>query len=70
LPRFRRKQPPEPAPRLEIEAAIAVETFRPGPVARMVERGDRLPLSHPTVRTFPEFFRGLVSLEEVNPDGR
>lgn len=49
-----------------IEAAIAMETFRPGSIAAMITRGQQLPLDHPTVQRYPEYFRGLVRLEGVN----
>jgi hypothetical protein len=49
-----------------IEAAICMATFRPGAVARMIERGECQPLDHPAVRAHPSFFRGLIPLEEVN----
>jgi hypothetical protein len=56
-----------PGPVIEVEAALCVETFRPGAVARMIERGERLPLDHQAVRSFPQYFRGLVQLpiEEI-----
>jgi hypothetical protein len=47
-------------------------TFRPGAVARLIERGERLPLDHHAVRSFPEYFRGLALLplkEVTHNDG-
>jgi hypothetical protein len=56
--RLRREKPSAPV----IESAIAMETFRPGFVAAMITRGQQLPLDHPVVRNYPEYFKGLVSL--------
>ena len=68
---LRRKQPSRvPTAPVEAICAIAVESFRPGAVAVMIERYQRLPLDHPTVKAFPEFFRALGPLpEEVTNDG-
>jgi hypothetical protein len=35
---------------------VAVETFRPGPVARMIEKGTWLALDSPVVRAWPDRF--------------
>jgi hypothetical protein len=47
-----------------VESAICVEEFRPAHVAQLVRRWQVLPADHPTVQSFPEFFRGLVRLDE------
>lgn len=60
---LQRKQPdPQPSAPV-IEAALCMEEFRPGTVAPLVPRWQQLPLDHPTVKAFPEFFRGLVRLD-------
>jgi hypothetical protein len=62
---LRRK--PKAAP--VIEAALCIQTFRPGAVAVEIQRGDRLPLDDPVVTAFPGYFVGVVALpliEEVN----
>jgi hypothetical protein len=65
-PKRVKAEPSAPA----IEAAVCVEEFRPATVAPLIERWQRLPLDHPTVRAYPEFFRGLIRLDqEVNHDG-
>jgi hypothetical protein len=55
---------------LEPEAAICITEFRPGHVAPPIARWQQLPLDHPTVRAFPEFFRGLIRLEQEVNRGR
>lgn len=64
MPSLRRK--PKAQARLVVEKAMCTETFRPGAIAALVTRGDVLPIGHPTVKTHPGFFVGLVPLEEVN----
>jgi hypothetical protein len=54
---------------IELEAAVCVEEFRAGAIGPLIRRGQQLPLDHPTVKTFPEFFRGLVRLDEEVNDG-
>jgi hypothetical protein len=44
--------------------------FRPGSVASLIARGQVLPVDHPAVVRFPEYFRGLVSLTEEVNDGK
>jgi hypothetical protein len=61
MPRLRPKRKPDP---VQFEGAICVEEFRAGAIAPLIQRGQQLPLDHPTVRAFPEFFRGLVRLDE------
>jgi hypothetical protein len=70
MARLRRKRPnPRPSGR-EIEAAICMQEFRPAPVAVRIARHQQLPLDHPLVRSHPQFFRGLVRLdEEVKDNG-
>jgi hypothetical protein len=41
---------------LQPERVVCIEAFRPGAVARMVERGDYLRRDDPVVERFPEFF--------------
>lgn len=66
---MRRRKQPSPPPGEPVEA-IALEAFRPGAIAPLVERWSRLPLDHPAVVAFPEYFRGLVELTEgVNASG-
>jgi hypothetical protein len=64
---LRRK--PKPAP--VIEAALCMQTFRPGAVAVEIQRGDRLPIDHPAVTAFPSYFLGVVPLplEGVKTNG-
>jgi hypothetical protein len=55
-----------------IEAALCMQTFRPGAVAVEIQRGDRLPIDDPVVTAFPSYFVGVVPLpliEEVNGSG-
>jgi hypothetical protein len=51
-----------------IEAALCMQTFRPGAVAVEIKRGERLPIDDPAVTAFPSYFVGIVPLplEEVN----
>jgi hypothetical protein len=69
LPRLRPRR--EEVIRPQIEEAICTATFRPGAVALMIERGQRLPIDHEAVKRFPEYFMGLVSLTlgEVTDNG-
>ena len=67
MPRLRPKQK---TPLREPEMAICMHEFRPAPVAVLIAKGQQLPLDDPVVRANPEFFMGLVRLdEEVNGDG-
>jgi hypothetical protein len=69
MPRLRPRR--EPAADHQVMEAICVQTHRPWPIADYIERGARLPLDHPAVRTNPEFFMGLVPLpEEVTEDAK
>jgi hypothetical protein len=61
--RVKRRKKPKPPVR-EPEAAICMQSFRPAVVARLIEKGEQLPLEHEAVRSFPSFFRGLVRLDE------
>jgi hypothetical protein len=65
---LKRKQQPSPAPSVPTEA-ICVEGFRPGVIAPLIERYQRLPIEHELVRNYPEFWRGLFSLSEEVNDG-
>ena len=67
MPRLRREKPVAPA--LELEGVICAEEFRTGLVGVLVPKWQRRALDDPIVRSHPEFFRGLVRLEEVN-DGK
>jgi hypothetical protein len=69
MPRLRRKQAPPPPPPGELEMAICMEEFRTGAVAPLIRRWQQLPLDHPAVRAHPQFFRGLVRLDEGVKDG-
>ena len=61
---LRRKQTQDPQPPAPvIESALCITEFRPGTVAPLVPRWQQLPLDHPTVQAFPEFFRGLARLD-------
>jgi hypothetical protein len=66
-----RTRKPEPAPVLDPETpVICTEAFRPGAVARMIEKGDWLHLDHPAVRANPQAFAVPLSrLEGVNEHG-
>jgi hypothetical protein len=66
----RRERPASSQP--VIEAALCVNTFRPAPVAAMIQRGDRLPVDHWAVVAHPDFFVGIVLLvpREVSKDGQ
>jgi hypothetical protein len=65
VPRLRPREKPSEST-LPTEA-ICMEAHRPWPIADYIERGARLPVDHPAVRTNPSFFMGLVPLpEEVN----
>jgi hypothetical protein len=64
---LRRK--PQPPP-LEPETAICVTEFRPAAVAPLYRKGQQLPLDHPVVRANPQFFRGLVRLDQEVSDGK
>jgi hypothetical protein len=46
-----------------------MEAHRPWPIADYIERGARLPIDHPAVRTNPRFFMGLVPLPENGEKG-
>lgn len=54
MPRIRRKTKSEQVG--EPSLVICTEAFRPGAVARMVERGDYLRRDDPVVERFPAFF--------------
>jgi hypothetical protein len=41
-----------------------MEEFRPAPIAALIARGQQLPVDDPIVRAHPQFFRGLVRLDE------
>jgi hypothetical protein len=60
---LRRKPKAEPSTPA-FEEAICVEEFRPAHVAQLVRRWQVLPADHPTVQRFPQYFRGLVRLDE------
>ena len=62
MPRLRPRR--EPAADHQITEAICLEAHRPWPIADYIERGARLPLDHPAVRTNPRFFMGLLPLPE------
>jgi hypothetical protein len=62
---LRRKQPKiAPAETDAIEAVVCVEEFRTAPVGVLVPRWQRRAVNDPIVRAHPEFFRGLVRLDE------
>lgn len=63
MPRLRRKQTPPPALG-DPEMAICMTEFRTAPVGHLIRRWQQLPLDHPAVRVHPQFFRGLVRLDE------
>ena len=66
---LKRRQQPSPAPSVPTEA-ICVEGFRPGVVAPLIERYQRLPIEHELVQNYREFWRGLIPIpEEVTNDG-
>ena len=67
---LRRKPKAEPITPV-IEAALCMQTFRPGAVAVEIQRGERLPIDDPVVTAHPSYFVGIVSLplEEVSTDG-
>jgi hypothetical protein len=44
---------------------IATETFRPGVVAHEIQRGQRLRLSAPAVRAFPESFLVVIPVDRA-----
>ena len=52
-----------------LEGAICMEDFRPAAVALLFKKGQQLALDHPVVRAHPEFFRGLVRLDQEVSDG-
>jgi len=62
-----RRSNPEPAIEVD-ERVLCVETFRPGAVAALIERGTYLPRDHRAVRAHPQFFRALVPLERSEPE--
>ena len=64
-----RKEQREPAPPSEPTEAICVEGFRPDVIAPEVKRWSRLPIDHELVWAYPEFFRGLDSLNRGANDG-
>ena len=45
-----------------------MEAHRPWPISHYIERGTRMAVDHPAVRTNPGYFMGLVPLEEVKAD--
>ena len=48
-----------------------MQEFRPAQVGVLYRRYQQLPLDHPVVRAHPQFFMGLVPLEEeVKEDAR
>jgi hypothetical protein len=52
-----RTRKPEPVPVLDPSTQVVCTTpFRPGAIARMIERGQSLRLDNPVVRASPEFF--------------
>ena len=53
---LRRKAKPKPNPLDGVELVICTSAFRPAPVSRMVEKGDRLALDHDVVRSNPSHF--------------
>jgi hypothetical protein len=54
---MRRHPKPEPTPVLDPETmVICTESFRPGAIARQIEKGQWLPLASPNVQAFPELF--------------
>jgi hypothetical protein len=61
MPSLRSK--PGSAPIEAEERVICVESFRPGAVAGLIERGAYLPRNHRAVIAFPEYFRALVRLD-------
>jgi hypothetical protein len=70
MPRLRPRREKYAVPALQLEAAICVEEFRTAAVGVLVPRWQRRAVDDPIVRAHPEFFRGLVRLdEEVNHDG-
>jgi hypothetical protein len=69
---LRRKRPQAEPSAPVIESATCMHTFRPAPVAAMIERGDQLPANHWAVRAHPTYFMRLVpvrSHEEEENDG-
>ena len=62
MPRLRpgRETPAAPIGPTE---AICVEAHRPWPISHYIERGTRMAVDHPAVRTNPGYFMGLVPLE-------
>jgi hypothetical protein len=64
MPRLRLKTK-ERRPQLgKPKLAICMTEFRPAPVAARIAKGQQLPLDHPVVQAHPEFFMGLVRLDE------
>jgi len=69
VPRLRPRPETPAAP--QIESAIVMQEFRPAQVGVLYRRYQQLPLDHPVVRAHPQFFMGLVRLEEeVKEDAR
>jgi hypothetical protein len=46
-----------------------MQAHRPWAISDFIERGARLPIDHPAVRTNPRFFMGLVPLPENGEKG-
>jgi hypothetical protein len=63
---MRLRSKPESASAIEVEERVlCVESFRPGAVAALVERGTYLPRNHRAVVAFPENFRALIPLDQI-----
>jgi hypothetical protein len=65
MPSLRPKPESEPAIEVE-ERVLCIEGFRPGAVAALIEGGRYLPRNHRAVIAFPENFRALVRLEQLD----
>lgn len=58
----KRRPKPEPALRLDGSTMVmACEAFRPGAVARIIEKGEWMPLDSSVVATYPERFAVRLS---------
>jgi hypothetical protein len=61
MPRLRPRSEKPSEPTLPTEA-ICTEAHRPWAIADYIEKGTRLPVTHPAVRTNPAYFAGIVPL--------
>jgi hypothetical protein len=70
MPRLPRKREDAPLQVPAIEGVICIEEFRTTAVGVLVPRWQRRAADDPIVRAHPEFFRGLVRLNEGVNDGK